>query len=111
MENIVLHNKLVRVVKGTLLAYVVQDHVKVAHIAPGFGAYLKLNKEMITRASTIDSKSSLKLSQGFLDRVYLDCQCDTFKTDIGVLNSLKCREKVCRMVKQCFSTSTGDFLP
>ena len=60
------------------LAYVVWCHVKVAHILPGYGAYLHVNEEMVTRALIIDGKSNLKLNQESLVRVYLDNQCDTF---------------------------------
>ena len=38
VENIVLHLKLIRGILGTLLAYVVQRHIKVAHKSPGYGA-------------------------------------------------------------------------
>ena len=34
MENIVLHLKLVRGMRGTMLACVVWRHIKVAHISP-----------------------------------------------------------------------------
>ena len=72
MENTVLHLKL-------MLNYAVQCHIKVAHILPGYGAYLNLDKEMITRAPNVDSRSNLKLNQDSLDRVYLNHQCDAFK--------------------------------
>ena len=78
MGNIVLHLKLIRGMQGTLLAYVVQNHVKVAHISPGYGAFLKLDNEMIARAPIINAKMNLKLSQNSLVRIYQDYQCDTF---------------------------------
>ena len=43
MEIIVLYLKLVRGLRGTLFAYVVWYHVKVAHISPVYGAYLNLD--------------------------------------------------------------------
>ena len=61
MESIVLHLKLVRGVRGALLAYVVWVQVKVVHILPGYGAYLNLDKEMIIRAPTVDPKLKLKV--------------------------------------------------
>ena len=80
MENIVLHLKLVRGVRGTLLAYFVWCHIKVAHISSGYDAYLNLDKEMIT-APIVNSKLNLKLNQELLDMVYLDYQDDMFKID------------------------------
>ena len=59
MKNIVLHLELMKGMRSTPLAYVVWHHVKVAHISPGFGTYLNLDKEMTTRAPIIGSKSSL----------------------------------------------------
>ena len=50
MENIVLYLKIVRGVRGVLLAYVVMHHMKVAHIPPGHDSYLNLDEEIITRA-------------------------------------------------------------
>ena len=49
MKNIVLQLKLIACMRGTLLANVVQHHVKVAHISPGYDAYLNLDEEMIAR--------------------------------------------------------------
>ena len=63
------------------MAYVVQHHIKMAYISPGFTAYLNLDEKMISRAPIVDLKSNLKLSQEALDRIYLDCQCDTFKIE------------------------------
>ena len=70
-----LHLILVRGMRGTPLAY------EVAHMLPGYSAYLNLDEEMMTMAHIIDSKSNLKSSQDSLDRVYLDQHCDTFKID------------------------------
>ena len=33
-----------------LVAYVVQNHVKIAHVWPWYGVYLNLDEEMIARA-------------------------------------------------------------
>ena len=52
-----------------------------AHIPPGSGTYLNLDKEMITRAPIINTRLDLRLNQGSLDRVYGDHQTDTFKVD------------------------------
>ena len=79
MENIVLHLKLVRGIRGALMAYLVQRHIMVAHITLGYGAYLNLDEEMITRAPIIDSKMNLMFNQEILDRVCLDYLCATFK--------------------------------
>ena len=81
MENIVLPLKLVTGMRGLILAYVVWQHVKVAHILSEYGAYLNLDEEMIARAPIVYSRSNLKLNQETLDRAYLDHQCDTFKID------------------------------
>ena len=85
MENIVLHLKLVRVIRGDPLAYMVQHHVKVAHILPGYGAYLNLDEEIITRASIVDSRLNLKLNQESLDRAYLEPQCNKFKINNALM--------------------------
>ena len=81
MENILLYLKLVRGMRGTPLAYVVQCNIKVAYISPGYDAYLRLDEEMITRSPIADSRMNLKLNQEALERVYLDYWCDTFKID------------------------------
>ena len=78
MENIVLHLKLVRGMRGALLVYVVQCHVKVAYILPGYGAYLNLDKKLIARAPILNSMSNLKMTQETLDRAYLSYLVDTF---------------------------------
>ena len=67
--------------RGVLLALVVWCHVKVAHISPGYGAYLNLNKEMLARASIANESFNFKLSQNSLNRVYFNYQCDIFKID------------------------------
>ena len=79
MENKVLHLKLVREIRGVLLACVVQHHVKVAHIPPGYGAYLNLEKEMITITPIFNKKSNFRLTQDSLDKAYFNYQCDSFK--------------------------------
>ena len=50
------------------MAYVIWHHAKVAHIPPGYGAFLNLHEGMIA-----------KLTQDSLDRAYFNHQCDTFK--------------------------------
>ena len=67
--------------RGTPLAYVIQCHVKVAQVFPGYGAYLNLDEEMITRALIIGGRTNIKLSQDSLDRDYLDYQVDTLKIE------------------------------
>ena len=81
MENIVMYLKLVRGMRGALLAYVVWHHVKVAHISPGSGTYLDLDKDMINRAPIVNAKSNLRLGQDSMDRIYMDYQTDTFKVE------------------------------
>ena len=63
------------------MAYMVQHHIKVAHISHGNILYLNLDKEMIARAPIVDNRSNFKLSQESFDRVYFDCWCDAFKID------------------------------
>ena len=63
MENIVLHLKLLRGMRGVLLTYVVQHHTKVAYILSGYGTYLNLDKEMmVTRAPIVDKKFNSRLT-------------------------------------------------
>ena len=62
VENM-LHLKFIRGVRGVPLAYMVQDHIKVAHITPGYDAYLNLGEEMIARAPIDDGKLNIKLTQ------------------------------------------------
>ena len=69
-----LHPKLVRYVRGAPLAYMVQCHVKVGHISPGYGTYLNLDEEMISKAPIVDSKWNLKINKEPLSRVYFDYQ-------------------------------------
>ena len=85
VENIVMYLKLMRGIREALLAYVVRNHVKVAHIPPGSGAYLNLDEEMIARAPIVDASSNLRLNQHSLHRVYVDHQADTFKVDNAVV--------------------------
>ena len=56
MANIVLHLMLMRGMRGVLLAYVVQNHVKVPCIYPGYDAYLNLDKKIIDRVPIIDGR-------------------------------------------------------
>ena len=46
MENIALHLKLIRGMRGIPLTYVFTCHVNVAHISLGYGAYLNLDSKM-----------------------------------------------------------------
>ena len=123
MDNIVLHLKLVRGMRGIPLAYVVWCHIKVAHISPGYGTYPNLDKEIIARDPIINSRSSLKLSQDSLDRAYLDHQCDTFNIDNALVYQILSnifmdmdayvyvkQKKGCRMIKQCSLKFTSNFL-
>ena len=74
----VLHLKLVNGMRGILLAYVVWNHIKVAHILPGYDAYLNLDNEVIAKAPA-DKRLNFRFSHDCLDRVYFDYKCDTFK--------------------------------
>ena len=67
IEGIFLHLKLLKVVSGVPLANVVRQHVKVAHILPGYGTYLDLDEEMIDRDTITDVKSNLKMTKDCLD--------------------------------------------
>ena len=117
IENIVLNLKLVRCIRGALPAYVVRCHVKVAHISPGYGAYLNLEKEMIARAPIIDAKSSLKMTQETLDKAYLNYQVDAFKIDNAMVCEILSKVftnmdayvfmKQRWMIKQCTSMFTS----
>ena len=62
MENIVFHLKLMRGMRGDILANVVRHHVKVAHISPGYSAYLNHEEEITARASKVDANSNLKFT-------------------------------------------------
>ena len=88
MENLVLHLRFVRGMRGTLLAYVVWCYVKVDHIASGHDTYLNLDEKMITRAPIVDTRSNLKMSQETLDRVVLSYEVDTFKIDNALLHQI-----------------------
>ena len=57
MENIVLHLKLMRGVRGVPLANVVRHHIKMAHISPRYLACLNL-KEMIAKAPIVEMKQT-----------------------------------------------------
>ena len=81
MENIVLHLKLMRGMRGTPLDYVVWCHINVGHIYSKYGACLDLDEEMITRAPIFDAKSNFEMTQDTLDRAYLSYQVDIFKID------------------------------
>ena len=85
MKNIVLYLKLVRGMREIPLAYKVWCHIKVAQIPPGSATYLNLDKEMITRASIIDARLNLRMTQDMLDREYLSYQCNTFKIDNALM--------------------------
>ena len=62
MENIILHLKLARGVRGVTMAYVVWQHIKVANISPRYSDYLNLDEEMIATAPIVNMKSNLKLT-------------------------------------------------
>ena len=81
MRNIVMHLKLMRGMRGALLANVVRHHNKMVHIPPGSAAYLNLDEEMIARPPIIRTRSNLRLSQDLLDMVYIDHLTDIFKVD------------------------------
>ena len=123
MENIVLHFKLIRGMRGFLLANVVWCHIKVAHISPWYGAYLNLDEKMIARlplltlgwtssqirilwtgsiwtTSVIHSRLTMPLLIKFSQR------CSQTQKLISIWN----RENECRMVKQCPLMSISDFL-
>ena len=62
MENILLHLKFMKGIRGTPLAYVVQHQVKVAYSSPWYLAYLNIDEEMIVRAPIVNAKSNIKLT-------------------------------------------------
>ena len=76
-----MYLKLLRAMRGTPLAYVVQCHGKVALTPPESAAYLNLNKEMIGRALIVNTRSNLRLNQDSLDKIYANRQTDTFKVE------------------------------
>ena len=63
MEAIVRCLRLVRGVQGFPLAYVVRQHIKVAHILSGYDTYLNLDEEMVASAPIVDAKLNLKQIQ------------------------------------------------
>ena len=84
-EIIVLH---LRGIREVLLAYVVQLHIKVQYILPGYDAFLNLDKEMITRALIIDETSNLRFFQESFGRIYFSYQCNTFKINNTLVYSV-----------------------
>ena len=66
-------------VRGILLAYVVIQHIKLAHILLCYNAYWNLHKEMIARDLTDDAGSNLQRNKDWLNKKYLYYQCDSFK--------------------------------
>ena len=97
----------------------VQHHIKVAWISPGYDAYLNLEKEMILRASIVDA---MLLTEEFLDGLYFSYQCDIFKIDdtlvyqvllkifIDVDEYVYMKQRVCMIVKLCTLMYISDFL-
>ena len=63
----------------------IQHHVKVVHIPPGYGTYLSFNEKMIARSPIVNAKWNLKITQETLDRAYLSHQVDTIKIDNPML--------------------------
>ena len=123
MENIVLNLNLMRCMKGTLLAYVIWCHIKVAQILPGYDAYLTLDEEMITRAPIINARSNLKITHKILNKTYHSSQVDKCMINKDLVFQILSKvftntdtyvyansEKQCRMVKQCTSMFTSVFL-
>ena len=123
MENIVLHLKLMREVRGISLASVVSQHVKMAHVLPGYHAYLNLDKEVIARVPIVNAKSNLKQTQECLDNAHVSWKCDIFKINNALVYHIlskifiewihmytQNRVRVCRTVKLHSSTSISDFL-
>ena len=79
MENVVLYLKIMRGVRGVLLAWVVRQHVKVTHISSWYSVNQNLGEKMIARAPITDTQLTLKLTWYCLDGAYVSCLCDTFK--------------------------------
>ena len=67
-------------------------HLKVAYILPGYGAYLKLDEEIIGRAPIMNSKWNLKITQETLDRAYLRYQVETFKINNDLVYQIFSKE-------------------
>ena len=80
-ENIVLHLKVFRGVRGVLLAYVVWHHIKVPHFLIESDKYLNFDKEIITRAPIVNEMSNTKFSEARLDKLYYLYNVYTFKLD------------------------------
>ena len=80
MENTVLHLNLMRGMRDPCGLCGLASHQGSSY-QPGYGAYLNLDEEMITRAPIINTKWNLKIIQETLDRAYLNYQVDTFKID------------------------------
>ena len=72
MEAIMLHLKLRGGVKDFPLAYVMRQHVKVAHTSFGCGTCLNIDDEMITTVCIVDAKSNHKKTHNWLDRKYVN---------------------------------------
>ena len=70
LESIVLKFKLGRGVRGGQLACVVQSHIKVPHVLPGYGAFLNIDYEMVGRTFIVNETSSIRFTQDTLDCIY-----------------------------------------
>ena len=68
-------------VMGISLAYLDGEHIKVAQISPGYVTCLDLDEEMITKAPIVNIRSNLSQTQNWIDKKYLELQCNTFKAD------------------------------
>ena len=55
------------------------QHVTVAHISPGYNAYLNLDKDMIAKAPIVNARSNIQKNQDCLERTYVSWQCGAFK--------------------------------
>ena len=55
MDNIVLHPKLMRLMSGVLVSYIVRCHIKVASIPPGHDACMNLDEDKLAPAPIFDS--------------------------------------------------------
>ena len=88
MKAIVLYLRLLRGVQGVPMAYVVRQHIIVAHILPGYDTQSNLDNNMIARAPIIDTKSDLKMTQDGLNKTYVSWQCDTIKVDNALVHQI-----------------------
>ena len=70
MENIDLHLKLVRGVRGVPLDSVDQHHVKVAHFLGENDKYLNFDAKIIARAPIFNETFNSKYNENSLNRVY-----------------------------------------